>query len=510
MKSEKKTLNGGQIAMAMIVLTAVSKILGFSRELLLANYYGAGTVIDAFSMAQDIPDTVFATVIQIVGTAFLPIFSRKAEQGDRLEADLFTSRVYNFLLSAAGVMIVLCILFPGFFLNLFAPGFSQEAYDLSKFYLRIATFMLIGHVTIVIFEPYLRYKGSYLAPVILGFFQSIFVIGFTVLSAKTMPQYLIFGVPLGVIMQGMMLIYYARKKAGYHYTPSFRYGNSVREVFALSLPILISSLAVRLNAFFDRMLASGFEAGSISALRYGHLVVNLISAFSYSIVGTIVYPNFNKLAAQEKYEELGKAAHDGNHYCFMLTLPLAIGGMIFSNQIISLIYERGAFDGAATALTAAVFFWYALGIPFHGVSSIVAYVFYALKDIKTTVYCSLLSVAVNAVLNFVLSYLMGVEGLALATTIAAAVHMVVLLICFKRKHGNIRLFESMKPMALTLVSAIVSVSCAYLFFMMIGNSLLHFILAVVVAVVLYLVMMLLLGVVSVSMVKDMISLKKNK
>lgn len=507
---KKVSLNASQVAIAMVVVTAVAKILGLCRELMLAHFYGAGVVVDAYCMAQDIPDTVFATIIQLVGTAFLPIYSRKVENEGKLAGDRFTSQVYNFLLMAATIMIMFCMLFPGAFVKLFAPGFSQEATELTKYYLRIAVFMLFGHVTITIFEPYLRYHGSYLLPVFFGFFQSLFVILFTCVSFVTNQQLLIYGVPLGVIAQGVALIWFAKKNKEYNYIPSLQFGKSVKEVFVLAAPILVSSLAFRLNAFFDRMLASGFEAGSVSALRYGHLLLSLISAFSYSLIATVVYPKYNKLAATEDYEGLSRTSRQSIDYSSILTIPIMLGCMLFSLPIVRLIFERGAFDASATALTSSVFFWYALSLPFNGVVLLIGYLCYSLHDTKATALCSTLSVMLNIVLNFVLSHFMGTQGLALATAISAIAHVIVLVAIFKKKHPNIRQIFSVKNTLLILLASVISVGISYVIYTVLNSTMLSFIIAVIIAVILYTVCILAFKVVSPTIIKDILNFKKKQ
>lgn len=510
MKKTSRKLNTGQIAILMLAITVVAKILGFVRELLLANFYGTGIVIDAFCMAQDIPDTVFATIIQLVGTAFLPIYSRKVENSGKQEGDKFTSQVYNFLLLSAFIMIILCLIFPNIFIKLFAPGFSQEAVLLTKFYLRIAAFMLIGHVSITVFEPYLRYNGSYLLPVIFGFFQSVFIIIFTYISFVIEPKLLIFGVPIGIILQGIALIVVAIKSKKYRYVPSFNFGESVKEVFVLALPILLSSLAFRLNSFFDRMIASNFEAGSISALRYGHLILSLISTFSYSLIASVVYPKYNKLAAKKEYKELSKLSGESINYTLILTIPIMLGCMMFSTPLVSLIFERGAFDAMATATTSSVFFWYALSLPFNGAVLLITYVFYSLQDIKPTVYCSLISVATNAILNFILSHFIGIEGLALATTIAAIANMIALIIIFRKKHPEISLLTSFRHTAFVCLSSLISVGVAYILYIIMGDTMINFLIVIVAAIVIYILLMLLFKVVDPSMIKEVFNFINKK
>ena len=97
MKSLK--LTAAQTAMLMAVFTMGSKILGFIREMVLANYYGAGVITDAFVMAHSIPNMLFASLFSAVATAFMPTFSQKYELEGEKEAKLFTSRVLNILLS---------------------------------------------------------------------------------------------------------------------------------------------------------------------------------------------------------------------------------------------------------------------------------------------------------------------------------------------------------------------------------------------------------------------------
>ena len=93
----KRKLTTAQIAFLMIILSLLSKAFGFIRELVLANYYGAGVVTDAYVMASQIPGTLVASLMTACGTAFMPIFSQKFEGEGEDSANLFTSRTLNFL-----------------------------------------------------------------------------------------------------------------------------------------------------------------------------------------------------------------------------------------------------------------------------------------------------------------------------------------------------------------------------------------------------------------------------
>ena len=113
-------------AFLMIALTLGAKLLGFIREMVLANYFGTGFVTDAYVMASSIPVLIFGTLFLAVATGYMPLLSRKMELEGEESASRFTSRCMTILAVICLVFTVLGILFSDGLVKLFASGFEGE------------------------------------------------------------------------------------------------------------------------------------------------------------------------------------------------------------------------------------------------------------------------------------------------------------------------------------------------------------------------------------------------
>ena len=190
---KKLTLSTARLAVLMAVLTAVSKLLGFVREMVLANYFGAGPVTDAYIMAQSIPNNLMAAVISAVGTSYLPAFSAKNEKEGREAADRFTSQLVDLQLLIIAVVVALGCLLARPLISVFAPGFSGETADLTAWYLRFAFFVLFFSVLTYIFGAWLNYKGVFLPQIVYAVAANLVLITVVVISARTDRRLLIIG-----------------------------------------------------------------------------------------------------------------------------------------------------------------------------------------------------------------------------------------------------------------------------------------------------------------------------
>lgn len=459
----KRNLTTAQIAMIMAGLTVFSKLLSFVRELVLANYYGAGIVTDAYVMASQIPGTLLAAVMTACGTAYMPIFSEKFEKEGEGSADLFTSRILNFLFILNGAVIILGALFARPLVSFFAPGYSGEVADLTVYYLRIAFLLLLGNVVISIFRPYLQYRGHLLASIVIGLLQSASIIIFIVISAYTSHYLLIWGVVIGYASYGLLMWLFG-SRSGFSYTADFRFSGAVKETFLLALPVFIGGGVSQINTFVDKMLASGFGEGSVSALNYGHLIQTFILTLSASIMVTILYPKLNKAFATDDHEKIGYVTESAINLMALICIPFTLGSMVYAAQVIQAVYERGAFSGTATELTTIAFFWYSACLFFMAINELLTKVFYSMHDTKTAVYCSVIAVITNIVLNVVLSRFMGIGGLALATSIAQFVNSSALYLTFKHKYPHIRLLKGKRKLILVCVFSMIAVGLSYVLY----------------------------------------------
>jgi putative peptidoglycan lipid II flippase len=151
--------------------------------------------------------------------------------------------------------------------------------------------------------------------------------------------------------------------------------------------------------------------------------------------------------------------------------------MIYSNQIVQIVFERGAFDAIATAFTATAFFYYAIGLLFLSVNDLMIRAYYSMHDMSTPLVFGGFSVVINIVLILVLIRYMGLAGLALATSIAALCNTILLLAGIKWKHPGINVLKSKTKLVKITMAAIIAVGASAIIYQFIVMPLSYIIVA---------------------------------
>lgn len=343
-----------QTAVLMSILTLGSKLIGFIREMVMSNYFGTSYVTDAYVMAFTILSVLFGGIITAISTAYLPVFSRISESEGKLEGDRFTSEIVNILLAISVVISLIGIFFSDQIIAVFASGFQGETAKLASFFVKVLFSYVIFSSTAAILEAYLQYKGTFLPQIISGYFVSMCTIVAIIISAYTSYYYLAFGMVIGYILRLITMTIIARSR-DYKYTLTFRYINNVREIAFLAIPTFIGSYMQYINQFVDKTLASRLVEGSISALNYASLLNNVIIDITITILATIIYPKLTQANSLKQYDRFNELVYKGFNVVVIISLPFSLGAMVYSNQVVQIIYERGAFDITATAMTSSAF-----------------------------------------------------------------------------------------------------------------------------------------------------------
>lgn len=444
----------------MAALTLLSKFIGFFREMVMANYYGASYIVDSYVMASAIPGILFGGVFGAIATAYIPTFSRVKERQGEGEANRFTSQILNLLILLSLLVSVLGILLSDQIVAIFASGFKGETAALTSFYIKITFSYVLFTSTAGILDAYMQYRGSFLKPIISGYFQNAGVIFIIILSAFTSHYYLAFGMLLGVILRFLYIGYHSRK-IGFHYEPTLSLTDPVRNMMAMALPVFIGSYIGQINAFVDKTLASRLPEGSVSALNYGMILINLITGLTVTLLVTMIYPKIARSSTMEDWDGFNRVIQKGANYILLVTIPFTLGIMLFSQEFVQIVYERGAFDPVATTLTSGAFLFYGIGLVFMSMNGLLTKIYYSMGNTRTPILCSMVAVMLNIILNLLLIDAMAHRGLALATSLAALANSAMLYTLLGRKYNNIRVLDSKGKLLKILIAAIISVGLAF-------------------------------------------------
>lgn len=450
-----------QTAVLMAVLTLISKLFGFIREMVMANFFGASFITDAYAMSFTILTVLFGGIITAISTAYMPVYSRINESKGKEAGDGFTSGVLNLLLTVTIVISILGIIFSDPIIAIFASGFSGETARLASFFVKVLFSYVIFSSTAGIQESYLQYKGVFLPQIISGYYVSICTIAAIVISAYTSYYYLAFGMLAGYFMRFITLGIITRRR-GFHYSPVFRYDTTIKEIMVMAIPTFIGSYALYINQFVDKTLASRLVEGSISALNYAALLNGLITGLTITILSTMIYPKLTQAVSLKQYGRYNNILSTGFSIVIMVALPCSLGAMLYSGQIVQIVYERGAFDLKATAMTSSAFLFYAAGLLFLSVNDLMTKAYYSMCDMKTPMIFAGISVIINIALCLILVRPMAHNGLALATSIAALCNTMLLWTGIRKKYPYVKLLESKNTLIKIIVSAVAAVGISYI------------------------------------------------
>ncbi len=421
----------------VIMITLVSKVTGFLREILLGSAYGATYVTDAYLVALTIPQTLFSSIATAITTTFIPLYSRIRVEGGPDEDIRFTNKVLNAVLVSSASLAVLGMVLTRPIVSLIAMGFKGEVLKLATAFTRI-TFPMVVFIGICqVFIGYLQANSEFALPALIGIPNNVVIIAMLLLSDIVGPYGLVLGTLVGSIIQASMLLIGAFKR-GYRYKSELNFRDPyVSKVITLAFPVMLGSMVQQVNALIDRMLASGLPEGSISALNFA----NKLNGFAYGLftvsLATVIYPLLSRLSAEKDMEGFKDRLVKALNVITLIILPITVGAVVLRQPIVSALFERGRFDARATAMTASALMFYSLGMVFYGYRDVLNRTFYSLQDTKTPMINGVFTVVLNIILNLILVRFMQHDGLALATSLSAMVMTILLFTKLRKRLGHI-------------------------------------------------------------------------
>ncbi|NLJ90256.1 MAG: murein biosynthesis integral membrane protein MurJ, partial [Clostridiales bacterium] len=239
-------------ALLVIIITVISKILGFGREIVLSYVYGASAITDAYLISQTIPLTMFSFISSGVATGFIPMYSRIHKEDGQICANQFTSNLSNTLLLLASVIVVVVLVFTQPIVKLFASGFTSETLDIAVNFTRISIFGVYFTAILHVFTGYLRVHENYILPALIALPMNIIIIGSLFISTGTSINVIAVGSVIATASQLLILLPYIRR-AGYHYKPVIDFKDEhLKTMVLIALPIIAGTSVNQINILIDR------------------------------------------------------------------------------------------------------------------------------------------------------------------------------------------------------------------------------------------------------------------
>ncbi|PSL40787.1 putative peptidoglycan lipid II flippase [Planomicrobium soli] len=427
----------GKTVISIMIVVIITKILGFSRDIFLSFFFGADGITDAYLVATDIPTAFFSLIGMGIAAGYIPIYTSILEKQGIIEAKRFTVNLINSVLLISTLLVLMILIFPSFLVHMFASGFEGETLKIAVAFTRISALSIYFVALIYVFSSYLEVHKRFLPTVLSGLPLNFIMIFFIYVSAETNVYLLAVGTLIAVGSQLLVMIP-AIYRTGYRHSFHFSLKDkNLKKLMILAVPVIIGVSADQINILVDRTIASQIAVGGISALTYSHRVVFFIQAIFVLAIVKVVFPKIAQLAVRKDHIQLKRLVERSITIVALIVIPAALGLMMFSKEVTDLLFGRGAFDSEAAALTTGTLFFYSVGLLGFGLREVLTKVFYSLEDMKTPMISAVGAMALNVVLNIILSKLMGINGLALATSLAALLSTAILYVSLVRKIGSL-------------------------------------------------------------------------
>lgn len=443
--------------LVIIVMNLASKILGFVRETVIAREYGATYLTDAYNAAYTIPYFLQMVLGMALVTAIVPVVTRYLLQGEEKEAWRIASITLNWTVLLLAGLAAMGMLGSAAVVDLITPGFSRDTAGLTA-YLAVIMFPSVVFMGAgMLLTGILNARRFFAIPAFAPGFSNIVIVLFVVFLGQKGIPILAWGTL--VSMAGFLLIQVpALRRAGFKYTFAWDIRHAeVRAIFANLLPIFLGTAVNQIYLAINRYFASGLTEGSISALNYAGKLMNLPLGIFVLAVSSAMFPTLSEQAVREDKKALALTLNRGLKMVLLVILPAAAGLMALDVPIVRLLFERGAFDAAATRMTANALFYFSVGMFAMAVNMVLTRAYYAVGDVRTPLYAGFFSIVVNILASLLLMRPLGHSGLALANSIAAVFVAVSMYMLLKRHlkvlHARELLVSACKSLVASLLTA---------------------------------------------------------
>jgi len=424
--------------------TLLSRISGFIRDVLFANYFGANANTDAFFVAFKIPNFFRRLFAEgAFSQAFVPVLQEyKINKKDALVD--FIQNIFGNLFIVLFIITFLGMYFSEELIYLFAPGFIENSnkYNLASQMLFVTfPYLLFISLTAMcsgIFNSYNRFILSGITPI----FLNLSLIVFTIFASS------LFVIPIlslsyGVLIAGvvqlliqMPLMY----KLGFLKLPKINFKNSgSMKIIRLMGPAIVGTAAVQINLLIDTIVASLLISGSISWLYFSDRLIELPLAVFGIAISIVILPVLSEHFQKKESYEYSTTLTKSIKLAFLIAMPSMLGLIVLSGAITSTLYMYGNFSALDVKMTMLSLVTYSIGLPAFILMKILVTAFYSRQDTKTPVIYSMFGISINIVSNLLVLYFYlkspfeGAHALiALATSLSAWIQVALMSIKLKK------------------------------------------------------------------------------
>lgn len=450
-------------SLGTMTITMISRVLGLFRGTLIAYFFGADSLTDAYYSAFKISNFFRQLLGEgALGNTFIPLYHNKKKENGEEEAQKYIFSVLNITFIFSFIVSILMIIFASPIINITVVGFSPEIKEVAVRLLRIMSFYFLFISLAGMIGAALNNLGYFFIPASTSIFFNLSII----IAAIFLTKYfnidaLAYGVLIGGFLQLLIvLIPFIFIFKRYLFNINFK-DKYVKLLGIKIIPMLVGVFARQINTIVDQFFASFLVAGSITALENASRIYLLpVGVFGVTI-SNIVFPSISKAASYKDEKEINKLLVSSINFLNFLSIPSLFVLTIYSKEVIKLIFSYGRFDNIAVKITAESLFFYSVGLIFYVGVQLISKAYYAMGDNKRPAKFSIYAILLNIVLNFLLIKSFEHKGLALSTSISSGLNFFLLLIFYMKLYVKIEIKNILNMGMKIILASLLSIFVSY-------------------------------------------------
>jgi len=445
-----------RISILLAVFFALDNGLAIVRQVLIARWMGFSAALDAFNVANNLPDMLYALISGgALAIAFIPVLSEVIAKDGRAEAWGLFSRNANLAFIITAVFSIIVAIAAGPIVRSeigIAPGFGveQQAVVINLMRLNLLATLIFSISGLVMAG--LQANQQFLLPAAAPMLYNVGQIFGVLVLARSEPLQigpitipgmglgvygLVYGVLIGaalhLLIQVPALIHYK-----FQWTPRFDLTSPlVKKVLRLMGPRVVTMFFIQMIFIIRDNLASRLAEGSVTALTYGWMIQQVPETLIGTAIGTALLPTLAELVAREERLEFKRTIERAVRVLIGVTIPVAAVAAFSLRPLLSLAF---GLEGAAADTLLWVTRGFLLGLTAHCLQEVAARSFYARQDAITPLLAAGANVVLYIVLGSLLYRPLGAVGISLTDALAYSITVTGLLVVLSR-----RMVEPLKP-----------------------------------------------------------------
>jgi putative peptidoglycan lipid II flippase len=429
----------GIASLIMMASVFLIRVIGLFREMVIAYIGGTGAAVDAYQVAFVIPEILNHIVASgFMSVTFIPIFSRYLI----LDREDEGWKVFSIILNCFGCFLVVLILISMAvvpqLIALIAPGLENQrtiasAVRMTRIVLPAQFFFFAGGLLMAVQFSKEHFFIPALAPLL---YNLGIIAGGLILGPWLGMEGFAWGVLIGAFAGNLFVQFFGARKAGLNYLPIFDLRHpDLKKYVLLTLPLMIGLTMTFSTEFFFRLFGSYLAEGSIAVLNFGLRIMLILVGLFGQAVGVASFPFMAKLVAEKKMDEMNRLMNSTLRY-LALVIPFSVLIMVLRFEVVRLLFQRGRFDAAATAMTADVLIYFMVGAFAFAAYTIVIRGYFASQDTLFPALYGTVTVLLSVPIYLIGMNLLNVRGVALAISLSGIFQVTVLYALWNRRSHN--------------------------------------------------------------------------